>query len=199
MNSKPLHPDNKVHGANIGPTWVLSAPDEPDVGPMNLGIRATMHMGCTLLCFKTSTRFQLLCICQVTHQWILTQLLTEGCYYYHDADQGRGLLSGFPPFRYFPHFSTSPKYMLSIEYHVRVWQVSLQLSCSDTCQIWMRLKKCNKYFCEIKNFAYREIDEWRFSNPHPSMSCDTIQANIHTETEKSSPCNKLTIYVIHAD
>ena len=24
-----------VHGANMGPTWVLSAPDEPHVGPMN--------------------------------------------------------------------------------------------------------------------------------------------------------------------
>ena len=32
-------PDNKVHGANMGPTWVLSAPDGPLVGPMNLAIR----------------------------------------------------------------------------------------------------------------------------------------------------------------
>ena len=30
----------KVHGANMGPTWVLSAPDRPHVGPMNLAIRA---------------------------------------------------------------------------------------------------------------------------------------------------------------
>ena len=34
-------PDSKVHGANMGPTWVLSAPGEPHVGPMNLAIRAT--------------------------------------------------------------------------------------------------------------------------------------------------------------
>ena len=33
------NPDSKVHGANKGPTWVLSAPDEPHVGPMNLAIR----------------------------------------------------------------------------------------------------------------------------------------------------------------
>ena len=33
-------PDSKVHGANMGPTWVLSAPDGPLVGPMNLAIRA---------------------------------------------------------------------------------------------------------------------------------------------------------------
>ena len=31
--------DNKVHGANMGPTWVLSTPDGPHVGPMNLAIR----------------------------------------------------------------------------------------------------------------------------------------------------------------
>ena len=34
-----ITPDSKVHGANIGPTWVLSAPDVPHVGPMNLAIR----------------------------------------------------------------------------------------------------------------------------------------------------------------
>ena len=34
-----MYPDSKRHGANIGPTWVLSAPDGPHVGPMNLVIR----------------------------------------------------------------------------------------------------------------------------------------------------------------
>ena len=29
-------PDNKIHGSNMGLTWVLSAPDRPHVGPMNL-------------------------------------------------------------------------------------------------------------------------------------------------------------------
>ena len=33
------NPDGKVHGAIMGPTWVLSAPDGPHVGPMNLAIR----------------------------------------------------------------------------------------------------------------------------------------------------------------
>ena len=32
-------PDSKVHGANMGPTWVMSSPDGPHVGPMNLAIR----------------------------------------------------------------------------------------------------------------------------------------------------------------
>ena len=34
-----VHPYGKVHEANMGPTWVLSAPDGPHVGPMNLAIR----------------------------------------------------------------------------------------------------------------------------------------------------------------
>ena len=32
-------PDSKVHGANMGSTWALSAPDGPHVSPMNLVIR----------------------------------------------------------------------------------------------------------------------------------------------------------------
>ena len=33
--------DSKAHGAKMGPTWVLSAPDGPHVGPMKLAIRVT--------------------------------------------------------------------------------------------------------------------------------------------------------------
>ena len=36
-------PDNKVNGANMEPTWVLSAPDGPHVGPMNLAIKVTIQ------------------------------------------------------------------------------------------------------------------------------------------------------------
>ena len=32
-------PDSNIHGANMGPIWVLSAPDGPDIGPMNIAIR----------------------------------------------------------------------------------------------------------------------------------------------------------------
>ena len=35
-------PDSKVHGANMGPTWALSTPDGPHVGPMNLAFRAML-------------------------------------------------------------------------------------------------------------------------------------------------------------
>ena len=34
-----LFPDSKVHGANMGLTWVLSAPGGPRVGPIDLAIR----------------------------------------------------------------------------------------------------------------------------------------------------------------
>ena len=37
-------PESKVHGANMGPTWVLSAPDGPYVGPMNLAIRICIYL-----------------------------------------------------------------------------------------------------------------------------------------------------------
>ena len=57
--------------------------------------------------------------------------------------------------------------MLAIEYHFHIWQVSPQLSCGGTSQIWRRFKECNRYFCEIKNFAYGEIEERSFSNPPP--------------------------------
>ena len=31
-------PNNMIHGANMGPTWVLSAPDGPHIGPMIFAI-----------------------------------------------------------------------------------------------------------------------------------------------------------------
>ena len=44
VDNKPF-PDNKIHGANTGPTWVLSAPDGPHVLPMNLAIRDYLSQG----------------------------------------------------------------------------------------------------------------------------------------------------------
>ena len=37
-------PDSKVHGANMGPTWVLSAPDGPHVGPITIAICAVWNI-----------------------------------------------------------------------------------------------------------------------------------------------------------
>ena len=41
------NPDSKVHGANMGPTWALSVPDGPHVGPMNLAIWEVFINGCS--------------------------------------------------------------------------------------------------------------------------------------------------------
>ena len=41
-NTMVNYPDNKVHGANMGPTWALSAPGGPHIGPMNLAIRVAI-------------------------------------------------------------------------------------------------------------------------------------------------------------
>ena len=40
-------PDSKVHGANMGPTWVLSVPDGPHVGPMPCYQGYTLYNMCT--------------------------------------------------------------------------------------------------------------------------------------------------------
>ena len=50
-------PDSKVHGANMGPTWVLSAPDGPHDGLMNLAIKGPW----SLLSFKP-----------ISHSWKYT-------------------------------------------------------------------------------------------------------------------------------
>ena len=47
-------PDSKVHGAKLGPTWVLSAPDGPHVGPMNLALRDAM---CCMSTVKLSVMY----------------------------------------------------------------------------------------------------------------------------------------------
>ena len=42
-------PDSKAHGANMWPTWVLSSPGGPHVGPTNLAIKA-LYIPHTLWC-----------------------------------------------------------------------------------------------------------------------------------------------------
>ena len=39
IESMDMYPDSKVHGANMGPIYVLSVPDGPHAGCMNLAIR----------------------------------------------------------------------------------------------------------------------------------------------------------------
>ena len=55
-------PDSKVHVAHMGPTWVLSAPDGPHVGPINLAIR--------LVCF--SGVFPYVLVYSIDYHWFLS-------------------------------------------------------------------------------------------------------------------------------
>ena len=70
-----------------------------------------------------------------------------------------------------PLFST---FSVIVKTNVSYWisrlylaEVSPQLSCGDTCRIWMWFRESNRNFCKIENFAYGEISERSFSNPHP--------------------------------
>ena len=59
-----VFPDSKVHGANMGPTWVLSAPDGPHVVPMNLAVRVVV-----ICCFHV--------VIDIAHTAMVT-LMTQG-------------------------------------------------------------------------------------------------------------------------
>ena len=76
------------------------------------------------------------------------------------------LLCQFSPFRYFPNFSQSNQ-QFPVWYHIHIWQVSPQLSCGDTWQIWTWLEISDLYFCWIKISRNGEINEWSFNNPWP--------------------------------
>ena len=90
-----------------------------------------------------------------------------------------GLLSQFPPFRNFPNFSALSKHTSDIECHVYILQMSPWLSCGDTCHIRMWFKESNRYFCKIEKFAYGEINERNFSNPHPWYGITANLPHIH--------------------
>ena len=91
-----------------------------------------------------------------------------------------GLLSQVCPFRYFSIFSEWWKQWLPEWYQVHIWQVSPQLSCGDTWQIWTWLKVSNLYFYWIIISRNEEINEWSFSNPHPSCIVNwTLRNELH--------------------
>ena len=50
-----FYPDSKVHGNNMGPTWVLLALDGPRVGPMKLAIWVGLHPANERRCYCVTT------------------------------------------------------------------------------------------------------------------------------------------------
>ena len=74
-----------------------------------------------------------------------------------------------------------------IKTHVTYWISRLYLTGDAAAQLWWHLSKINviwinkRYFCKNENFAYGEINERSFSNPHPwSLShTSTHPTNLH--------------------
>ena len=49
-----VNPDSIIHGTNMGPAWVLTAPGGPHVAPMNLALRGDkLIYGTTAFCCKS--------------------------------------------------------------------------------------------------------------------------------------------------
>ena len=67
------YPDNKFHGANMGPTWVLAAPDGPHVGPMSLAIREGFP---DTILFRRSSHS--LCCCRWPVSWSPATPVSQG-------------------------------------------------------------------------------------------------------------------------
>ena len=102
------YPDSKVHGAIMGPTWVLSAPDGPHDGPMNIAIWVVQKYGlCSILViallYTISCYIEMCCKGTDLKRLSLrgtrqsnTEVLQKGLYYYRvqcDAVKTRSLLS----------------------------------------------------------------------------------------------------------
>ena len=56
-------------------------------------------------------------------------------------------------------FSILQKYWLDSWSHFHIWQVSPQLSCGDTCQIWMWCSICNQCFDNNENQENNRTEE----------------------------------------
>ena len=65
---------------------------------------------------------------------------------HYDLLRGGGYYANFLRFRFliFPNVSSLSKHILPFEYHVHIWQVSPQLSCGDTRQMWKWFKETNR-------------------------------------------------------
>ena len=110
------------------------------------------------------------------------------------TDLGWGLLSQFSPFRYFPHFPLLSKQTLAIEYHVYIWQVSPQLSCCDTCQIWMWFRESNRYFARSKILLTEKLANGALVTPTPGpWQFSITHLQLHWHRCRFGACEKKTV------
>ena len=73
-----------------------------------------------------------------------THFFQPECVYPSGAEtgifQGWGVTKPISSMPLYSEFLALPKHTLDTEYHINIWQVSPQLNCGDTCQIWMWFK-----------------------------------------------------------
>ena len=94
-------PDSKIHGANMGPTWVLSAPDGSHVGPMNLAISGK-HATCQVKIKSHTTKWHLIYDTPNIYENIQQYIVQRGtdnmqCRYLTIAETSCSLFTGVKP------------------------------------------------------------------------------------------------------
>ena len=67
-----------------------------------------------------------------------------------------------------------PKYNLYTFNHVHICQMSLQLSCGDTCHIWPLYQTNNECFDQSEKLGKNRNGEYWLSNPHPCSVQESI-------------------------
>ena len=127
--------------------------------------RYEMSFVCILLhIYLTHEIFKLFYCCYTIIPFVVGYIINFSCF----RDGFSHILQGWG---YFPIFFSEwwLIHWLPVRQHVHIQQVSPQLSCGDTWQIWTWLKVFNLYFCYIKIHRNRKITERSFSNPHPCI------------------------------
>ena len=104
--------------------------------------------------------------CSVSLGWGLLEPHTCVCSISGACDPEVGLLSQFLPFSYFSHFSSLSKHMWAIEISRSYLTGVAAAQLRQHRQIWAWFKGSCRCLYNIENFAYGEIFERRFSNPH---------------------------------
>ena len=98
--------------------------------------------------------------------WVKLPGITMNCLQTNLAHPTGGLESKTIPL--FSQFFIITKQWVPTEYHIHIWQVSLQLCCSDTCQIWLWFKGYKRNFCKLEISSMEKLTNGALVGPHPS-------------------------------
>ena len=83
----------------------------------------------------------------------LAHLVPDHDFVHDTTAQGWGLLKLRSLISPQANFSILPKYLLDYLHHIHIWQVSPQLSCGNTCQIWTWYTIANMYFGDAEKLG----------------------------------------------